>query len=59
MALKDFWGKSFAMALPTVVVGLIVYSLISRNGPLGIFGLLFTPTAMIIGQFILGLPLLL
>ena len=46
------------MALPTVVVGLLVFSLISRQGPLGILGLLFTPTAMIIGQFILSTPII-
>ena len=46
------------MALPTVVVGLFVFSLISRQGPLGILGLLFTPTAMIIGQFILSTPII-
>lgn len=65
MAVKDFWGKNFTiasintlLALPTVVVGLIVYSLISRKGPLGVFGLLFTPLAMIIGQFILATPII-
>ena len=46
------------LALPTVVIGLIVYSLISRRGPLGIFGLLYTPSAMIIGQFILAIPII-
>lgn len=46
------------MALPTVVVGLLVYSMISRQGPLGVLGLLFTPTAMIIGQFILATPII-
>jgi len=46
------------MALPTVVVGLFVFSFISRQGPLGILGLLFTPTAMIIGQFILATPII-
>jgi len=45
------------MALPTVVVGLIVYSLISRSGPLGGLGILFTPSAVIIGQAILALPI--
>ena len=65
MAVKDFWGKNFTiasintlLALPTVVVGLIVYSLISRKGPLGVLGLLFTPSAMIIGQFILATPII-
>ncbi|RJP73740.1 MAG: ABC transporter permease subunit [Candidatus Abyssobacteria bacterium SURF_17] len=47
-----------SMALPTVVVGLTVYSFISRRGPLGAYGLLFTPTAMVIGQFILATPII-
>ena len=46
------------LALPAVVVGLTVYMLLSRNGPLGDWKLLFTQTAMIIGQIILCLPLL-
>lgn len=45
------------MALPTVVVGLLVYSLVSRAGPLGPLGLLFTPRAIIIGQAILAFPI--
>jgi tungstate transport system permease protein len=45
------------MGLPPVVVGLIVYMLLSRSGPLGEFNLLFTPTAMIIAQVILVVPL--
>jgi tungstate transport system permease protein len=45
------------MGLPPVVVGLVVYLLLSRVGPLGIFGLLFTPTAMIVAQTILVLPI--
>lgn len=45
------------MALPTVVVGLVVYGFISRQGPLGGLGLLFTPMAMIVGQTILALPI--
>ena len=45
------------MALPTVVVGLVVYGLLSRQGPLGAWGLLFTPAAMIIGQTILAAPI--
>jgi tungstate transport system permease protein len=43
--------------LPTVVVGLTIYSFLSRRGPLGFCHLLFTPTAMIIGQFILATPI--
>ena len=62
---KNFWGKKFivillnnALAIPTGVIGLLVYSLISRVGPLGYFGLLYTPTAVIIGQFLLSLPII-
>ena len=46
------------MGLPPVVVGLIVYILLSRSGPLGVFGLLFTPAAMIIAQIVLILPII-
>ena len=46
------------LSLPTVVVGLFVFSFISRQGPLGFLGLLFTPTAMVIGQFILAIPII-
>ena len=46
------------MGLPPVVVGLIVYLLLSRSGPFGVFGLLFTPTAMIIAQVIILTPLI-
>ncbi len=46
------------MGLPPVVVGLLVYLLLSRAGPLGSWGLLFTPTAMVIAQTILVLPLI-
>ena len=45
-------------AFPAVVVGLTVYLLLSRQGPLGVWHLLFTETAMIIGQVILCLPLM-
>ena len=45
------------MGLPPVVVGLVVYLLLSRSGPLGQFGLLFTPAAMIIAQCILVTPI--
>jgi tungstate transport system permease protein len=44
------------MGLPSVVVGLVVYLLLSRAGPLGRFGILFTPTAMVIAQTILIAP---
>lgn len=46
------------MGLPPVVVGLIVYVLLSRSGPFGVLGLLFTPTAMIIAQTIIIVPLI-
>lgn len=45
------------MAMPTVVIGLVVYGIISRQGPLGGFGLLFTPKAMVIGQTVLAIPI--
>jgi tungstate transport system permease protein len=46
------------MGLPPVVVGLVVYLLLSRAGPLGDLGLLFTPSAMVIAQTILILPII-
>ena len=46
------------MAVPAVVVGLTVYLLLSRSGPMGDLKLLFTQTAMIIGQMVLAFPLL-
>ena len=65
LGVAEFPGKRGAvtllntlMALPTVVVGLFIYSLISRQGPLGQFGLLFTPGAMVIGQTILAVPIM-
>lgn len=45
------------MGLPPVVVGLLVYVLFSRSGPLGVLGLLYTPTAMIIAQTIIITPI--
>ena len=45
------------LGLPPVVVGLAVYLLLSRSGPFGAFGILFTPTAMVIAQTILGIPI--
>jgi tungstate transport system permease protein len=45
------------MGLPPVVVGLLVYLILSRSGPLGVLGLLFTPGAMIIAQCLLVLPI--
>jgi len=46
------------LGLPSVVVGLAVYLLLSRAGPLGAFGILFTPAAMVIAQAILVTPLI-
>lgn len=61
----DFRGKKILIALiqtlyslPTVVVGLLIYLLISRSGPLGFFGLLFTPQGMILGQTVLIIPMM-
>jgi ABC-type tungstate transport system substrate-binding protein len=52
------WALNTLLALPSVVVGLIVYLLLSRSGPLGSWGILFTPTAMVIAQSILVVPLI-
>lgn len=46
------------MGLPPVVVGLVVYVILSRSGPLGALGLLFTPSAMVIAQIIVIVPLI-
>jgi tungstate transport system permease protein len=46
------------MGLPPVVVGLVVYLLLSRAGPLGALGMLFTPAAMMVAQTILILPII-
>ena len=65
IALTRFPGRESAivilnalMGLPPVVVGLLVYLLLSRSGPLGEWGLLFTPTAMVIAQTILVSPII-
>ncbi len=64
LAIRSFFGRQILivltttfMALPPVVVGLVVYLMLSRAGPLGPLGLLFTPSAMIIAQTILILPI--
>lgn len=64
LGLKKFPGRGIVvstvntfMGLPPVVVGLFVYLLLSRRGPLGALGLLYTPTAMIIAQTILSVPI--
>jgi len=48
---------NLGMALPPVVVGLLVYLVLSRSGPLGRLGLLFTPSALVVGQTVLVTPL--
>ena len=65
VALNDFAGKRFLMAclntlmaLPTVVVGLLLYGLLNRQGLLGGLGLLYTPAAMVIGQALLIIPII-
>ncbi len=64
LGLRRFPGRDLAissvntlMGLPPVVVGLFVYLLLSRRGPLGFLGLLYSPTAMIIAQTILAVPI--
>jgi tungstate transport system permease protein len=61
----EFTGKRVVInliqtlyAVPTVLVGLLVYLLISSSGPLGILGLLFTPTGMIFAQMLLVIPMM-
>jgi tungstate transport system permease protein len=65
LASRDFRGKRLVllvnqtwMAAPTVVIGLLFYTLLSRTGPFGRFGLLYTQTAMTVGQVFLILPLI-
>lgn len=65
IAVSRFPGRGFVllllntlMALPTVVVGLFVYGFISRQGPLGEWGLLFTPMGVVLGECLLALPII-
>ncbi|MEX2524666.1 MAG: ABC transporter permease [Gammaproteobacteria bacterium] len=65
VSFKRFTGKAFLrqilntlMALPTVVVGLLLYGLLTRQGPMGDWGILYTPVAIIIGQCVLILPII-
>jgi len=65
IAMKDFRGKTVIktflntlIGLPTVVLGLILFLIFSRGGPLGFLGLLYTPAAIMIGQAILVTPIL-
>ena len=62
---REFHGKAALLTIiqtlysvPTVVVGLLIYLLISRSGPLGFLGLLFTPQGMILGQTVLIIPIM-
>ncbi|AEG59661.1 ABC transporter permease [Desulforamulus ruminis] len=64
LALTSFPGRNFVvsivnfgMGLPPVVVGLVVWVLLSRYGPLGLLGVLYTPTAMIMAQGIIASPI--
>jgi tungstate transport system permease protein len=64
LAIFEFRGRSLLilianalLGLPPVVVGLALYLLLSRSGPLGSMGILFTPTAMAVAQFLLALPI--
>ncbi|MCL0073576.1 ABC transporter permease [Dehalococcoidia bacterium] len=63
---RSFRGKRILIniiqtfySFPTVAIGLLVFLMISRAGPLGFLGILFTPTAMILGQMVLITPILL
>lgn len=65
LAMKKFKGKRVVtailntlMAVPTVVIGLLVYAFLTRRAPLGSLGLLFTPSAIVVGQFFLALPII-
>lgn len=60
----DFYGKKTLrtvvdslLSFPTVVIGLLVYAFLSRKGPMGEFGLLFTIPGIAVGQTLLGLPI--
>ncbi len=65
ISFRTFTGKNIVrgvfnigLGLPTVALGLLLYLLFSRSGPLGVFGLLYSPTGIIIGQAILVTPIL-
>jgi tungstate transport system permease protein len=64
LATRPFWGRraaltvvNTALAFPTVVVGLLLLGLLSRHGPLGGLGLLYTWPAIVIGDVVLALPI--
>jgi tungstate transport system permease protein len=65
LSFKEFSGKELVinilytfMGLPPVLAGLFVYFLLTRHGPLGEWQLLFTPTAMVMAQFLLVFPII-
>ncbi|MCL5735837.1 MAG: ABC transporter permease [Actinobacteria bacterium] len=65
LAIRKFWGWGAAatvlnlgLMLPPVVVGLFVFMMLSRQGPFGSFGLLYTPTAMIFAEFWISAPVI-
>ena len=65
IAFNDFYGRKTLIsliqtlyALPTVVVGLVMYMILSNNGPLGFLDLLFTSTGVMLGQVVLILPII-
>ncbi len=64
LAMSRFRGRGLAISIvnaalgiPSVVVGLVVYLTLSRSGPLGFLGILFTPTAMVVAQTVLIAPM--
>jgi tungstate transport system permease protein len=65
LAISDFRGRraivvliNALFGLPPVVVGLVLYLALSRSGPLGFLGLLFTPAAMVVAQVVLAIPII-
>jgi tungstate transport system permease protein len=64
LATRRFWGRraaltvvNTALAFPTVVVGLLLYGVLSRRGPLGDLGWLYTWQAIVVGDVLLALPI--
>jgi len=62
---REFAGKRVLITIiqtlysvPTVIIGLVIFLLISRSGPFGFLGMLFTPTGMVIGQTVLIMPIM-
>ena len=65
ISFREFFGKNIikwifniSLGFPTVALGLMLFLLFSRSGPLGVFGILYTPTGIIIGQSILVTPIM-